>query len=66
MKIKRIGSQASQRGPAEFFTGIVRIDPLFQGSEPSRVRHGIPTPLARPWPLRPVAESFNVRENRHR
>jgi len=37
MKIKRIGSQASQRGPAEYFTGIVRIDPLFESSEPSRV-----------------------------
>jgi hypothetical protein len=29
MEIKRIGSQASGKGPAEYFTGTVRIDPLF-------------------------------------
>lgn len=30
MEIKRAGSQPSQKGPAEWFTGTVRIDPLFQ------------------------------------
>lgn len=30
MEIKRGGTQASQRGPTEHFTGCVRIDPLFQ------------------------------------
>ena len=30
MDIKRIGSQASDKGPSEWFTGTVRIDPLFQ------------------------------------
>ncbi|HTR52019.1 MAG TPA: cupin domain-containing protein [Kofleriaceae bacterium] len=30
MEIKRGGTQASQKGPAEHFTGNVRIDPLFQ------------------------------------
>jgi hypothetical protein len=30
MEIKRNGSQASRKGPEEWFTGAVRIDPLFQ------------------------------------
>jgi len=30
MEIKKIGSQASVRGPSDWFTGTVRIDPLFQ------------------------------------
>ena len=30
MEIKRNGSQPSGKGPAEWFTGTVRIDPLFQ------------------------------------
>ena len=29
MEIKRSGSQPSGKGPAEWFTGAVRIDPLF-------------------------------------
>lgn len=37
MDIKRSGSQPSGRGPAEYFTGAVRIDPLFEASEPARV-----------------------------
>ena len=36
MTIQRIGSQQSQRAPAEHFTGTVRIDPLFQSSPPAR------------------------------
>src|SRR5579862_9418529 len=36
MELKRSGSQPSQKGPAEHFTGTVRIDPLFQPSAPSR------------------------------
>jgi hypothetical protein len=32
MEIKRVGSRPSQKGPVEYFTGIVRIDPLFQAS----------------------------------
>jgi len=30
MEIKRVGSQPSAKGPAEYFTGAVRVDPLFQ------------------------------------
>jgi quercetin dioxygenase-like cupin family protein len=37
MDIKRIGSQSSGKGPADYFTGTVRIDPLFQAPEPARV-----------------------------
>jgi quercetin dioxygenase-like cupin family protein len=37
MEIKRSGSQPSGKGPAENFTGNVRIDPLFQASDPARV-----------------------------
>jgi quercetin dioxygenase-like cupin family protein len=36
MKITRSGTQPSQRGPAEWFTGSVRVDPLFQATDPSR------------------------------
>ena len=37
MDIKRCGSQPSGKGPAEYFTGTVRIDPLFQAPDPARV-----------------------------
>jgi quercetin dioxygenase-like cupin family protein len=36
MEIKRNGSQPSSKGPAEWFTGTVRIDPLFQANAPAR------------------------------
>jgi quercetin dioxygenase-like cupin family protein len=36
MDIKRSGSQPSGRGPQEYFTGAVRIDPLFQTPDPAR------------------------------
>ncbi len=36
MDIKRSGSQPSGKGPAEYFTGSVRIDPLFQVDDPAR------------------------------
>ena len=41
MEIKRNGSQPSGKGPAEYFTGTVRIDPLFQlpGPRPRRQCH---------------------------
>ena len=38
MEIKRAGSQTSSKGPADWFTGTVRIDPLFEAAEPARVR----------------------------
>jgi quercetin dioxygenase-like cupin family protein len=36
MDIKRSGSQPSTKGSAEYFTGLVRIDPLFQAKYPAR------------------------------
>ena len=36
MNIRRNGSQPSSAGPAELFTGKVRIDPLFQPEDPAR------------------------------
>ena len=36
MEIKRSGSQPSAKGPVEFFTGDVRIDPLFEPPAPAR------------------------------
>lgn len=36
MEIKRAGSQPSIKGPAEWFTGTVRIDPLNAPPEPAR------------------------------
>jgi hypothetical protein len=59
MDIKRGGSRPSGKGPADWFTGSVRIDPLFQAPEPSacfwrdrhvragRGRRGIRIPLAK-------------------
>jgi quercetin dioxygenase-like cupin family protein len=38
MEIKRKDSRPSAKGPAEYFTGTVRIDPLFEAPDPARVR----------------------------
>ena len=37
MEIKRSGSQPSGKGPADYFTGAVRVDPLFEAPDPARV-----------------------------
>jgi quercetin dioxygenase-like cupin family protein len=37
MDIKRSGSQPSGKGPADYFTGTVRIDPLIQANAPARI-----------------------------
>jgi quercetin dioxygenase-like cupin family protein len=36
MEIRRSGSQPSSKGPAEYFAGTLRIDPLFQVNDPAR------------------------------
>ena len=38
MEIKRAGSQPSTKGPSDWFTGTVRIDPLFQAPDPALFR----------------------------
>ena len=40
MDIKRNGTQPSRKGPAEYFTGAVRIDPLFEAHDPARASGG--------------------------
>jgi quercetin dioxygenase-like cupin family protein len=49
MEIMRTGSKPSGKGPADWFTGAVRIDPLFSAPEPARVSGGSVTfePCAR-------------------
>jgi len=37
MEIKRIGSQPSGKGSSQYFTGVVRVDPLFDAPDPARV-----------------------------
>lgn len=71
MEIKRSGSQPSSKGPAEYFTGTVRIDPLFEA--PARVflapashsnqalaLRGIPIRWVRHWSLHPVSDGCSV------
>ncbi len=63
MEIKRSGSQQSDKGPAEYFTGSVRIDSRFQGSEPARVGGAFVTfePRARTaWHTHPLGQTLIV------
>ncbi len=41
MNIQRVGSQPSNKGPADWFSGTVRIDSPFKGTEPARVTGAI-------------------------
>ena len=43
MEIKRSGSQPSGKGPAEYFTGTVRVDPLFNPPAVALQRIGLPS-----------------------
>jgi quercetin dioxygenase-like cupin family protein len=63
MIINRIGSQPSGKGPAEYFTGMVRIDPLVSPAEPSRVSMALVTfePGARTaWHTHPFGQSLII------
>ncbi|MDW8319546.1 MAG: cupin domain-containing protein, partial [Anaerolineae bacterium] len=63
MQIIRNGSQPSGKGPAEWFTGAVRVDPLFQAPEPARVRCASVTfePGARTaWHIHPLGQILIV------
>src|SRR5215469_7386495 len=63
MEIKRAGSQASGKGPAEWFTGVVRIDPLFQAPAPAFVQGASVTfePGARTaWHTHPLGQTLVV------
>ena len=63
MEIKKVGTQASTKGPADWFTGTVRIDPLFQAPEPARVNGASVTfePGARTaWHSHPLGQTLIV------
>jgi quercetin dioxygenase-like cupin family protein len=63
MDIKRSGSQPSGKGPAEYFTGTVCIDPLFEAPDPARVRSVSVTfePGARTaWHSHPLGQTLIV------
>jgi len=63
MEIKRSGSQSSSEGPADYFTGTVQIDPLFEAQEPARVRGASVTfdPGARTaWHTHPLGQTLIV------
>ena len=63
MDIKRSGAQPSGKGPADYFTGVVRIDPLFQAPEPARANGASVTfePGARTaWRTHPLGQTLIV------
>jgi quercetin dioxygenase-like cupin family protein len=63
MEIKRSGTQAPRKGPADWFTGSVRIDPLFSASEPARGQGAAVTfePGARTaWHTHPLGQTLIV------
>jgi quercetin dioxygenase-like cupin family protein len=65
MDIIRSGSQPSGKGPAEYFTGAVRIDPLFEAPDPARAVGASVTfePGARTaWHSHPLGQTLIVTE----
>ncbi|WP_293799726.1 cupin domain-containing protein [uncultured Bosea sp.] len=63
MDIKRVGSQPSGKGPDAWFTGIVRVDPLFQVNSPARAAGASVTfePGARTaWHTHPLGQTLIV------
>ena len=63
MEIKRSGSQASGKGPADWFTGTVRVDPLHSAPDPARVATALVTfePGARTaWHTHPLGQTLIV------
>jgi len=63
MEIQRAGSQPSSRGPEEYFTGTVRIDPMFAAPTPARVVGASVTfePGARTaWHTHPLGQTLVV------
>jgi quercetin dioxygenase-like cupin family protein len=63
VEIKRSGSQASRKGPADWFTGTVRIDPLFESADPARAVGASVTfePGARTaWHTHPLGQTLIV------
>ncbi|MBK1637202.1 (R)-mandelonitrile lyase [Rhodovulum adriaticum] len=69
MRITRSGSNASMPGPEDWFTGTVRVDPLFQAEEPGRTggSHVTFEPGARTaWHTHPAGQTLIVTFGRGR
>ena len=67
MDIQRSGSRPSGKGPADWFTGAVRIDPLFEAPAPARVAGASVTfePGARTaWHTHPLGQTLIVTAGR--
>lgn len=63
MEIKRAGSQPSGKGPAEYFAGTVRIDPLNSPPEPARVSMALvtfETGARTAWHTHPLGQTLVV------
>lgn len=63
MEIMKNGTRPSTRGPADYFTGTVRIDPLIQAPEPARIAGACVTfePGARTaWHTHPLGQTLIV------
>ncbi len=63
MELKRSGSRPSGEGPAEYFTGSVRIDPLNNPPDPARISMALVTfePGARTaWHTHPLGQTLFV------
>ena len=63
MEIKRSGSRPSNQGPADWFTGSVRIEPLFEAPEPARVRGAsvtFETGARTAWHTHPLGQTLVV------
>jgi quercetin dioxygenase-like cupin family protein len=63
MEIKRCGSRPSAKGPSDWFTGTVRVDPLFEAPDPARARGASVTfePGARTaWHTHPLGQTLIV------
>ena len=61
MEIKRSGSQPSGKGPAEYFTGAVRVNPMFQAPDPARGASVTFEPGARTaWHTHPLGQTLIV------
>ena len=67
MEIQQSGTQPSVKGPAEWFTGSARIDPLFQANAPSHISGALVTfePGARTaWHTHPLGQNLIVTAGR--
>jgi quercetin dioxygenase-like cupin family protein len=63
MEIRRVGAEPSMKGPADWFTGTVRLDRLFEAPEPARVAGASVTfePGARTaWHTHPLGQTLIV------